>query len=58
MFLLGLVDKHRVSRDILEAIPANQTRFSRFRGTVQRGPVQQQETQIVQPRLNLDYSLP
>ena len=30
-------------------IPAFQVRFSRFRGTVQQGPVQRQETQIVQP---------
>jgi len=29
--------------------PANQVRFSRFRGTFQQGPVQRQETQIVQP---------
>ena len=30
--------------------PANRVRFSRSRGTVQQGPVQRQETQIVQPR--------
>ena len=30
-------------------IPATPFRFSRFRGTVQQGPVQRQETQIVQP---------
>ena len=29
--------------------PAIQVRFSRFRGTVQQGPVQRQEWQIVQP---------
>ncbi len=29
--------------------PAMQVRFSRFRGTVQKGPVQRQKTQIVQP---------
>jgi len=29
--------------------PANQVQFSRFGGTVQQGPVERQETQIVQP---------
>ena len=30
-------------------IPAFQVCFSRFRGTVQQGPIQRQEAQIVQP---------
>ena len=34
------------TRGILSRHP---TRFSRFRGTVQQGPVQRQETQIVRP---------
>ena len=38
--------------------PAIQTRFSRFRGTVQQGPVQRQETQIVQPCKTLRDFLP
>ena len=38
--------------------PAIQVRFSRFRGTVQQGPVQRQETQIVQSWLTLDDFLP
>ena len=32
-----------------QGIPAIHFRFSRCRGTVQRGPVQRQETQIAQP---------
>ena len=35
-------------------IPAIHVRFSRFRGTVQQGPVERQETQIVQSRKTLD----
>ena len=38
--------------------PAIQVRFSRFRGTVQQGPVQRQETQIVQSCTTLDDFLP
>ena len=38
--------------------PAIQVRFSRFRGTVQQGPVQRQETQIVQSCNTLDDFLP
>ena len=38
--------------------PAIQVRFSRFRGTVQQGPVQQQETQIVQSCKTLRDFLP
>ena len=38
--------------------PAIQVCFSRFRGTVQHGPVRQQETQIVQSELTLDDFLP
>ena len=38
--------------------PAIQTRFPRFRGTVQQGPVQRQETQIVQSCNTLDDFLP
>ena len=39
-------------------ILAIQARFSRFRGTVQQGAVQRQETQIVQSCIWLDDSLP
>ena len=39
-------------------IPAIQARFSRSRGTVQQGPVQRQETQIVQSCKTLDDFLP
>ncbi len=38
--------------------PAIQVRVSRFRGAFQQGPVQRQETQIVQPCKTLDDSLP
>ena len=38
--------------------PAIQVRFSRFRGTIQQGPVQRQETQIVQSCNTLDDFLP
>ena len=38
--------------------PAIQVRFSRFRGTVQQGPVRRQETQIVQSWLDLRDLLP
>ena len=38
--------------------PAIQFCFSRFRGTVQRDPLQWQETQIVQPCKQLDDFLP
>ena len=38
--------------------PAIHVRFSRFRDTVQQGPVLRQETQIVQPRKTLDDFLP
>ena len=40
------------------ATPAIQIRFSRFSGTVQLGPVQRQETQIVQSCMTLDDFLP
>ena len=39
-------------------IPAVRARFSRSRGTVQQGPVQRQETQIVQPCNQLADFLP
>jgi len=39
-------------------IPAIRVRFSRFRGTVQQGPVQRQDWQIVQSQLDLRYLLP
>ena len=38
--------------------PAIQTRFSRFYSTIQQGPVQRQETQIVQSCITLDDFLP
>ncbi len=38
--------------------PAIQARFSRFRSTVQQGPVQRQKTQIVQSWLTLRDFLP
>ena len=38
--------------------PAIQFRFSRFHGTVQQGPVQRQETQIVQSQFDLRDLLP
>ena len=38
--------------------PAIPVRFSRFRGTVQQGPAQWQQTQIVQSWLTLDDFLP
>ena len=38
--------------------PAIQVRLSRFRGTVQQGPLQRPETQIGQPRKTLDDFLP
>lgn len=38
----------------MRGVPADQDRFPRFRGTVQQGPVQWQETQIVQSWLTLD----
>ncbi len=38
----------------LRGSPAIHIRFSRLRGTVQQGPVQRQETQIVQPCKTLD----
>ena len=40
------------------AIPAKRFRFSRFRGTVQQGPVQWQEWQIVQSQFDLRDLLP
>lgn len=39
-------------------IPANQVRFSRFRGSVQQDPVQWQEAQIVQSCKTLADFLP
>lgn len=38
--------------------PAIRVRLSRFRSTVQQGPVQRQKTQIVQPCKTLDNFLP
>ena len=38
--------------------PATQYRFSRFRATIQRGPVQRQEWQIVQSQFDLRDLLP
>jgi len=38
--------------------PANLLRFSRFGGSIQQGPVQRQEAQIVQPCNQLDDFLP
>ena len=40
------------------ASPAIHVRFSRYRGTVQQGPAQRQETQIVQSCKTLDDFLP
>ena len=42
----------------LVASPADWLRFSRFRGTVQQGPVRRQEWQIVQSQLDLRDFLP
>ena len=39
-------------------IPAIQARLSRFRATIQQGPVQRQETRIVQSCKTLDDFLP
>jgi len=39
-------------------VPANQVRISRFRGSVQQGPVERQEAQIVRPCKTLDDFLP
>ena len=38
--------------------PATRRRFPRYRRTVQQGPTQRQETQIVQSCLTLDHFLP
>ncbi len=39
-------------------IPANRFVFSRFRGTIQQGPVRRQETQIVRSCMTLEDFLP
>jgi hypothetical protein len=46
--------KQRLNKTGQRGIPAIKFRFSRFRGTVQQGAVQRQETQIVQSCIQLD----
>ena len=51
MFVPGVPTKvwgPRSAASATAGIPAIQVRFSRFRSTIQPGPVQRQETQIVQ----------
>ena len=51
LFVVGCTTGLRVSAagsGAVRGTPAIQVRFSRFLGTVQRGPAQRQETQIVQ----------